>query len=107
MGLPIPREPTEIKELIVAIRARLGAGNDIDWDSLAVWSFNRLPKYLWSCWKDELKERGITWQKFLRILRLRTADIIAWGLKDLLSWEEFVERLEITIDSYTRRSGET
>jgi hypothetical protein len=107
MGLPIPREPTEIKELIVAIRARLGAGNDIDWDSLAVWSFNRLPKYLWSCWKDELKERGITWQKFLRILRLRTADIIAWGLKDFLSWEEFVKRLEITIDSYTRRSGET
>jgi hypothetical protein len=104
MGLPVPREPTEIKELITAVRARLGTGDDIDWDSLAVWSFNRLPKYLWFCWKDELKERGITWQRFLRILRLRTADIIAWGLKNSLSWEELVKRLETTIENYSHES---
>jgi hypothetical protein len=106
MGLSVPREPTEIKELILAVRARLGTGDDIEWDSLAVWSFNRLPKYLWLCWKDELKERGITWQRFLRILRLKTADIIAWGLKDSISWEELVKRLEDAINSYSRRGGE-
>jgi DNA (cytosine-5)-methyltransferase 1 len=102
---PVQPRTITVREAL-AVRARLGTGDDIDWDSLAVWSFNRLPKYLWLCWKDELKERGITWQRFLRILRLKTADIIAWGLKDSISWEELVKRLEDAINSYSRRGGE-
>jgi hypothetical protein len=101
MGLLTPNEPKDIKDLIVAVRSRLGSGDSIDWDSLAVWSFNKLPKYLWSCWREELKGRGITWQKFLRILKLRTADMIEWGLRNSISWEELVKRLEATIDSYS------
>jgi len=102
MGLLKPREPTEIKELIMAVRARLGGDVDIDWDSLAVWSFNKLPSYLWSYWRGDLKERGITWQSFLRMLKLRTLDIIEWSLRNSISWEELVKKLEATIDSYSR-----
>jgi len=107
--LKVPREPTEIKELIRAVRARMGGEGsfaEIDYDSLAVWSFNRLPKYLWECWKHELKERGITWQKFLRLLKLRTMDIIEWGLYDRLSWDELVKRIEHTIETYSARIGD-
>ena len=49
MHLPVPKEPVELKELIRVVRARMGregSRSDIDYDSLAVWSFNRLPKYL-------------------------------------------------------------
>jgi hypothetical protein len=107
MGVLTPKEPTEVKELIVTVRARLGAGDDINWDSLAVWSFNRLPRYLWSCWEEELKGRGITWQRFLRILKLRTVDIIEWSLRGSISWEELVKRVEATIDSYSRGGDES
>jgi len=60
MRLSLPEEPRDIKERIKAVRARLGYSGDIDWDLLSVWSFNRLPKYLWEQWKDKLKERSIT-----------------------------------------------
>lgn len=104
MGLPVPREPVELKELMRAVRARISEenkDNDIDYDSLAVWSFNKLPKYLWEQWKSDLKEKGITWQKFLRILKLHTIDMIEWALENSLSWEEFVRRIENTINKYS------
>jgi hypothetical protein len=101
MGLTIPKEPTEIKEFIKDVRTRLGSSTNIDWDSLAVWSFNKLPGYLWSHWREDLKEKGITWQIFLRILKLRTLDIIEWGLRNSISWNELVKRLEATIESYS------
>jgi hypothetical protein len=105
----MPKEPIEIKEFILATRSILGgarSGTDrcIDWDSFAVWSFNRLPKYLWSCWREDLMGRGITWQMFLRILKLRTVDMIEWGLRGSISWEELVKRFEATIESYSLRS---
>jgi hypothetical protein len=103
MGLSIPKEPKDIKELIIALRANLGTDNNIDWDSLAVWSFNRLPRYLWSCWKEDLKGRGITWQRFLRILKLKTIDMIEWSLRGSISWEELIKRLEAIIESYSPR----
>jgi broad specificity phosphatase PhoE len=103
MGLLMPNEPKDIKDLIVTVRSRLRSGDSIDWDSLAVWSLNKLPKYLWSYWKEELKEKGITCQRFLRILKLRTADMIEWGLRNSISWEELVKRLEATVESYSPR----
>jgi len=104
MGLPIPREPVELKELMRVVRTRISGenkDNDIDYDSLAVWSFNKLPKYLWEQWKSDLKGRGITWQKFLRILKLHTIDIIEWALRDTLSWHELIKRIEKSIDNYS------
>lgn len=102
MGLPVPREPVEIKRLIMTVRAELQTEDEIDRDTLAVWSFNRLPKYLWSCWKDELNRRGITWQKFLRILKLHAGDAIEWVFGSSLSWEELIGRLEVSINRYSR-----
>ncbi len=106
MGIPTPREPENIKELIRTIRARMGgegSRSDIDYDSLSVWGFNKLPKYLWEQWKTELKERGITWQKFLRILKLHTLDMIQWALRDSLSWSELVGKIEKSIENYSKR----
>ena len=104
--LKVPREPEEIKALMHSVREGLRGVDDIDSDSLAVWSFNMLPKYLWECWKGELKEKGITWQKFLRVLKLRTIDIIEWGLYGRLSWGELVERIRRTVETYSERGGE-
>jgi len=105
MGLPTPGEPKNIKELVKIVRMRLGGGSpDIDYDSLSVWSFNELPKYLWEAWKAELKERGITWQKFLRILSLHTIDLVEWGVYDRLEWTELIKRIEATIENYSKKS---
>ncbi len=105
MGLSIPREPVELKELIKDVRRRLireGSKESIDYDSLSVWSFNSLPKYLWDHWKDELKGAGITWQIFLKVLKLHTIDVIEWALRDSLSWEGLVKRIETSIENYSR-----
>ena len=105
MGLPVPKEPAEIKALRRSVRKRVGGIDDVDSDSLAVWSFNRLPKYLWQQWKERLKSKGITWQKFLRIMKLHTIDMIEWALENSLSWEEFVRRIENTIEKYSSKTG--
>jgi len=106
LELKIPKEPLEIKELMRTVRARMskeGGQSEIDYDSLAVWSFNRLPKYLWEQWKNDLKEQGITWQNFLRILKLHTLDMIEWALKDSLQWSDLVRKLENSIKNYSKR----
>ena len=105
IGLKVPKEPVEIKELIRMVRAGLGDDADVDYDSLAVWAFNRLPKYLWNEWKDELKLRGVTWQKFLRILSTNTLDMIEWALEESMSWSELVRRIEKSIDRFSAPSS--
>lgn len=103
MGLPIPKEPNDIKALIRSVRKRVDDIDDVDSDALAVWSFNRLPKYLWMQWRKELKSKGITWQKFLRIMKLHTIDMIEWALQDSLSWEDLVKKLEYSIEKYSSK----
>ena len=102
MGLSLSRlpEPTNIKELIKQIREGLGKGDNIDYDSQAVWSLNRLPKYLWNGWKDELQSMGVNWQSFLRILKLHTIDAIEWALRGTITWEEFLDRVSRSIEHY-------
>ncbi len=98
----LPEEPKDVKELIKYVRNRLGGEGNIDYDSLSVWAFNRLPKYLWECWGAELRRRGVTWQKFLKIMKLHTSDIVAWALYDQLEWSEVVRRIERTIETYSK-----
>lgn len=107
MGLPVPKEPKDVKEFIKEVRERLGGENNVKNDTIAVWSFNRLPKYLWSQWSGELKRRGITWQEFLKILKLKTDDAIKWALRDALTWSQFVKSIEESITHYstTNRSS--
>jgi len=49
-----------------------------------------MPKYLWDEWKGELKPRGFTWQKFLKLLSQRTDAILLWH-KGAYTWERFIE----------------
>jgi len=104
MGLKVPREPVEIKESIREVRTILGGSTNVNWYSLAVWA-SKLPKYLWNEWKDELKLRGITWQKFLRILSTNTLDMIEWALEESMSWSELVRRIEKSIDRFSAPSS--
>jgi hypothetical protein len=79
MRLEGPPEPAEVKKWILEVRKRLGPSEGNDWDSLAVWYGNRIPKYLWSVRKSALVREGFTWQRFLRLLKYRTDDALLWG----------------------------
>jgi len=98
--LDMPEEPVNIKEFIRSIRVGMGEGGSIDYDSLAVWTFNRFPKFLWEKWSSELKSAGYTWQKFLRVLRLHTGDIVMWALTGELEWKELIGRIVATLERY-------
>jgi hypothetical protein len=97
MGLARLDEPAELKKQIIKIKATHGSGSRIDWDSVAVWLGNSLPKYLWEGWKNELGEKGFTWQKFLKLMKYRTEDIILW-VNDKISWADFMGRVTCSID---------
>lgn len=97
MKLKIPKEPKEILTQMENIRAQMGP-SIIDWDSFAVWYGNQLPKYLWNEWKEELKQRGFTWQKFLKLLRMRTDTILAW-FKGIRKWEDTAKDIINLIES--------
>jgi len=92
--LTSPPEPEDIKKEILGLRSRTGSEMDIDWDSLAVWYGNRIPKYLWTeCgWKNILSKKGYTWQRFLKLMKYHTTDMVLW-VRGWISWEEFVQRL--------------
>lgn len=82
----------EIKKQILELRGRLGADNKIDWNSLAVWYGNRIPRYLWGAWKEELGKKGFTWQKFLKLLRYRTDDAFLW-VAGKMTWTIFTKKV--------------
>ncbi len=103
MNIEIPPEPRDIKEFIVTLRRSLGGSSDIDYDSLAVWYLNKLPKYLWNKWRDTLVPKGYNWQKFLRIIKLHTNDLILWALHDKLSWNELILRIIDTLKRYEKQ----
>lgn len=105
MELPIPPEPEEIKEFIKKQRGKLSSEPDINHDSLAVWYLNKLPSYLWRYWKTYLEDAGYTWQKFVKVMKYATDDIIDWALYDNLGWEELVKRLTRLLERYARARG--
>ena len=86
MKLEIPKEPKELLLQIKTWRKSMPA-SDADWDSLVVWYGNQLPQYLWHQWKHILKPMGFTWQKFLRLLRMRTDTVLGW-FKGIRLWKE-------------------
>ncbi|MCK4582545.1 hypothetical protein KAU18_04450 [Candidatus Bathyarchaeota archaeon] len=95
--LKIPEESKDIKKFILAVRLQFDESSSINWDSLAVWSGNRIPQYLWSQWKTDLTKRGFSWQKFLRLMKYRTDDAILWAY-DRISWPELVEKVIESIE---------
>jgi len=100
MELPIPPEPKEIKEFIKRQRGKFGSVPDIDHDSLSVWYLNRLPSYLWKYWKTVLENAGYTWQKFIKVIKYATDDIIDWALYDNLEWNGLVKKLAKLLERY-------
>ena len=103
MGLPTPPEPQDIKSFIREQRKQWGNIPDIDCDALAVWAFNKLPSYLWRHWKQHLEPRGYTWQKFLKVLRYVTNDIIEWALYDRITWNELISKIVHVLERYSVR----
>ena len=95
--LKIPEDSKEVKKFIQAVRLQLGESSTINWDSLAVWAGNRIPQYLWSQWRTDLKKRGFTWQKFLRLMKYRTDDAILWTY-NRISWTDFVKKVIESIE---------
>ena len=95
--LKIPEESKEIRKFILMVRSQLSEDNTINWDSLAVWAGNKMPQYLWSFWRNELSKKGFTWQKFLRLMKYRTDDMILY-VYNRISWEEFVSKVIDSID---------
>lgn len=97
MKLHIPKEPKEILERMKAVRKEMGS-SDADWDSFAVWHANQLPQYLWNEWKEELKTKEFTWQKFLKLLRMRTDTVLGW-FKGICAWEKMANDIIVLIGS--------
>jgi hypothetical protein len=95
--LKAPPEPAEVYEFIKRVRSLMGPSGSIDWDPLAVWAGSSIQKYLWSFWKGELKNKGFTWQEFLKLMKYRTDDAILW-FYGKISWEEFVKRVIASIE---------
>lgn len=98
MKLKIPEEPKEILVYMRSVSDQMKIGSSIDWDSFSVWAANKLPQYLWHEWKEELKPRGFTWQKFLKLLRTRTDTVLAW-FKGIRKWEDTAKDIINLIES--------
>jgi hypothetical protein len=57
-----------------------------------------LPKYLWKYWSEELKKNDISWQLFLRVIRMCKREIIEW-VEGKVLWEELTKVIEKKINS--------
>ncbi|MCC6014815.1 MAG: hypothetical protein LM564_03815 [Desulfurococcaceae archaeon] len=101
IGLPRPEEPIQIKSKIKQLERIMCAENNADCNKVVVWSNNELPRYLWDQWSAELKKWGYDWQRFLKVLKLVTGDIILWALKDSLTWDELVKRISDVLRAYS------
>ncbi len=93
LDLQIPKEPKKIKTLIKSLKKKTSSDSTtIDFTSLNVWFGNQLPKYFWQEWKNKLKPAGFNWQKFLKILKNRTDQMVLWA-DDKILWREFVKEI--------------
>src|SRR5712692_1227509 len=98
MNLPVPAEPKELKSWMRSLKETYLSDPSIDGgDSFVVWLGNKLPKYLWDAWKNDLKPIGFTWQKFMRLLHYRTDVGVMW-YKGFLRWEEYVKKVVELVD---------
>ena len=105
MSLPYPKEPVHIKNRIRRLWQAMCTTNDVNCDEKVVWNDNELARYLWGEWSAELRGYGCNWQCFLKTLRLITADIILWALKDVLTWDEVLEKFIRVLKVYYYKEG--
>lgn len=103
MLLHTPPEPLELKEWMLFLQKGQSSDQAADQDSYVLWAGNKLPKYLWDHWKSDLKPLGLTWQKFMKLLRYRSDVGVLW-YKGTLSWEEFIRKVSELIKGPIGRS---
>lgn len=100
MGLPHIDEPVDIKNRIKQLERVMCAGSNADCDKIVVWNNNELPRYLWNLWSVELRKQGYSWQRFIKVLKLVTGDIVLWALKDTLTWDELIKKISSMLETY-------
>ena len=66
-------------------------------DALAIRYGNKLQKYLWNAWKDSLKRKDFTWQKFIKLLKYKTEDILLWIENDI-DWDRCMKKIIKSIE---------
>ena len=91
MILTVPPEPVHLRNWLLSLKRSAYSDPSVNGDSSVLWAGNKLPKYLWDHWKDDLKPLGFTWQKFMRILRHR-ADVGIMWYQGTLPWADFVQK---------------
>jgi hypothetical protein len=79
-------EPVKVKEFINQL---ISSGVS---PRYAVWLGNRLAKYLWDVWGDELRASGVRWQDFLRFLAGYEDVIISW-VEGKVGWASLIDAL--------------
>jgi hypothetical protein len=96
-------EPMQIKSKIKQMSMVMCSSNDADCHKVVVRSNNELVKYLWDAWSEKLRMHEYSWQKFLKILKLMTGDIILWAIKDVITWNELLGRISSILKAYGER----
>lgn len=94
-------EPLWIKEMIKSLNNILKA-EELEDRSKSVLIYNKLPQYLWSAWKDELRRFNITWQEFLKLLSKNSELVINWAINETIKWEDLVNSLKKIISQYSK-----
>jgi len=90
MKLNIPKEPKDVKDWIRTVEAHLEKSLDVNWENMNVWYGNKLSKYLWEHWGEQLKSQGYTWQIFLRVLKHRTDAVLLWN-RGKMKWDDLAQ----------------
>jgi len=90
--MDIPHEPSNIKKQVTKLKNEWTLNTELHYENSAIWFNNQIQKYLWDNWKDNLKERGFNWQKFLKLMSYRTDDALLW-IDNRISWKEFVNKI--------------
>jgi hypothetical protein len=87
--LKIPPEPILAKELI---KRGLEAHRDLEIANLKQSTWIASPLWKDAEWGKELKKNGITWQKFMEIVRDHYPYFLDW-VNDKASWDYVIKKL--------------
>ncbi len=69
-----------------------------------VWLGNRLAKYIWSSWGDELKAMGVRWQDFLKVYSETSSSVLEW-VKGEKEWDDLLAEIRRKIQAFEARES--
>jgi len=106
MNLKFPREPISVKE---SMKRGLDVHRELEIANLKQGTWIASPLWSEAGWGRELKEHGITWQKFMVIVRDHFPYFLDWVMEKI-SWDEvmrkLVERLEDEVAAIKKDQSE-